>query len=285
MNLSPFAVKVRVMNSCRIITLLAISLVGCRQATPPTPAGKVLHVCNWHFVPKEHFVADLRSANDVRFTEQELAAQYAVFLDEVEAVQREQVEELRKLIREHGLKHVWLEGLTESRMLNFEELINKMKSVEAKSIPRIQGELNKVTELIASLDTGSPDLAEAKKAEAKLVALLQLQRERRLRIGAAGLLYMNGELEHVMPLDDDVTFAKANPVTPGGTVVFDVSANEDREDAVARRLRDAKEQVAVIVLGGGHQLSDNFRRSSRANVQYERIELPAWKTLMEQYGR
>lgn len=273
------------MYSCRIITLLAITLLGCSHATPPTVPSKVLHVCNWHYVSKDGFAADLRSANDAKLTDQELDAQYAMFLDEVEAVQREQVEELRKLIREHGLKHIWLEGLTESRMLNFEKLINKMKSVEAKSIPRIQGELNKVTELIASLDTGSPDLAEAKKAEAKLVALIQDQRERRLRIGAAGLLYMNGELERIMPLDDDAAFANANPVTPEGTVVFDVSANEDREDAVARRLRDAKERVSVIVLGGGHQLSDNFERNSRGYVQHERIELPAWKTLMEQYGR
>ncbi|WP_145096467.1 hypothetical protein [Anatilimnocola aggregata] len=170
-------------------------------------------------------------------------------------------------------------------MSDFEELIKQTKAIENENLPEANAELSKVRELLATLESDSPEAAAAREVEARLVALVQEQRERRLRIGAAGLLYMKGELERIMPLEDEAAFAKANPVTSEGKVVFDDAANDERQDAIAKRIIDAREPVSLIVLGGGHQLSDNFKRSSRTNVQYERIELPAWKTLMEQYGR
>ena len=98
MNLNHFAVKVRGMNSCRILASLAILFAGCQKtATPPPLPRQALHVCNWHYVPKDHFAADLKSAGDGQLSAEDLDAQYSEFLAEVEAVQAEQVAELRKL--------------------------------------------------------------------------------------------------------------------------------------------------------------------------------------------
>lgn len=286
LKLTRLAVKVLVMNSCRILAFLAIALAGCRQATtPPATPRQALHVCNWHYVSKEDFAADIQSAIDAQITEQELDAQFAEFLDEVEAVQLEQIDELRKLIREHSLKHVWLEGLSESRMSDFQELVRQTKAIENENLPKANAELSKVRELLATFESGSPEAGEAREVEARLVALVQEQRERRLRIGAAGLLYMKGELERIMPLEDEAAFAKANPVTSEGTVVFDDAANDARQDAIAKRIIDAHEQVSLIVLGGGHKLDENLWRLSKGTVYCQRIELPTWKMLMEKHGQ
>ena len=274
------------MNSCRILAFLAIALAGCRQATisPPVPR-QALHVCNWHYVPKDHFAADLKSVTDDQLSQEDMDAHYSEFLDEVEAVQREQIDELRKLIREHSLKHIWLEGLTESRMPDFEELIKQTKAIENESLPKVNAELSKARELLATFESGSAEAAEAREVEARLVALVQEQRERRLRIGAAGLLYMNGELERIMPLEDETAFAKANPVTSGGTVVFDDAANDSRQDAIARRIIDAHEPVSLIVLGGGHKIDGDLWQLSTGKVYCRRIELPHYKQLMEKHGQ
>jgi hypothetical protein len=43
---------------------------------------------------------------------QEIAAEYEQFLVDVETTQQAQLPILRRLIREHGLRHVYLEGIT-----------------------------------------------------------------------------------------------------------------------------------------------------------------------------
>ena len=200
-------------------------------------------------------------------------------------MQLEQIDELRKLIREHDLKHIWLEGLTESRMPDFEELIKQTRAIETESLPKVNAELSKVRELLATFESGSSEAGEAREVEARLVALVQEQRERQLRIGAAGLLYMNGELERIMPLEDEAAFAKANPVTSEGTVVFDDAANVEREGAIAKRIINAKEPISLIVLGGGHHLDGDLWQLSKGTVYCRRIELPEWKRLKEKHGQ
>lgn len=276
------------MKSCQTLTLLALTLAGCSQAPAPTPPPQprqALHVCNWHYIPKDHFAADLKSVGGGPLSDEDLNAQYCEFLAEVEAVQVEQVAEMRKLIHEHNLKHVWLEGLTESRMPDFKELIKQTKAFEKENLPKVNAELSKVRELLANLESDSPQAAEAREVQSRLVALVQEQRERRLRIGPAGLLYMAGEIERVMPLEDETAFSKANPVTREGTVVFDEVANAERDAAIARRIIDAKEPVSVIVLGGGHKLDGDLWQLSKGTVYCKRVELPKYKRLMEKYDQ
>lgn len=275
------------MRSCRILAFLAILFAGCSQVPAPTPPPlprQALHVCNWHYVPKDHFAADLKSGEG-QLSDEDLDAQYSEFLAEVEAVQAEQVAELRKLIREHNLKHVWLEGLTESRMQDFEELVRQAKAIENENLPKVHAELSKVHELLANLESDSPEAAEAREVEGRLVALAQEQRERRLRLGAAGLLYMTGEIERIVPLEDETAFAKANPVTSEVTVAFDDTANAERDAAIAQRIIDANEPVSLIVLGGGHRLDGDLSQLSKGTVNCQRIELPEYKRLMEKYDQ
>lgn len=256
------------MTSCQFITLLSITLAGCSQAPPQ----KIIHVCDWHYVPKEQFAADLRSANDARYTDEEIDEHYATFLSEVEQVQQEQVEELRKLIRDHGLKHVWIEGITDAENRDFEEIVSQVKAIEATNIPRLRRQLADTDELIAGMEarnrTGENDYVQAKSIRTHLLALKSEHREWLLKLGAAGKLRMSGELTAALPLDDEETHQAANPIKPDGTIHFDDAKIKAREEAMVKRLLAAKELVAVIVLGAGHDLSELLKSHS---VEYVRV--------------
>lgn len=53
------------------------------------------------------------------------------------------------------------------------------------------------------------------------------------------------------------------------SVVFDKKLEEKREDAIAKNLLKA-DGVAVIILGGGHDLSENIKRAG-GSCQHERV--------------
>lgn len=57
---------------------------------------RVIHVCDWHYVAKDVFAADLRSGGT--YSDENIEEIYAAHLDDVEAVQADQVEHLRSLI-------------------------------------------------------------------------------------------------------------------------------------------------------------------------------------------
>jgi hypothetical protein len=40
------------------------------------------------------------------------------------------------------------------------------------------------------------------------------------------MLYLNGEVERIMPLEDESAFTKANPVTSERTIVFEEAPND-----------------------------------------------------------
>ncbi|MEK6238261.1 MAG: hypothetical protein N2C14_26395, partial [Planctomycetales bacterium] len=99
---------------CIVLTLL---LIGCATSVPtepppgPTaaelkslpgvhavhvknasaPKTRIIHILDWHFVPKDDFAADLRSESDDPISDDEMDDLYDEFLDEVEAVQEEQM--------------------------------------------------------------------------------------------------------------------------------------------------------------------------------------------------
>jgi hypothetical protein len=93
--------------------------------------------------------------------------------------------------------------------------------------------------------------------------VLALREEHRidvLRFGVPGRQQAAGLIE-VLPLDDAVLLDKAKPVTPDGKVRLDAAVVAARNDAQVRvALKSGP--VAVIVLGGGHDLTPSVRRLS-----------------------
>jgi hypothetical protein len=78
----------------------------------PKPAHRIIHLRDWHHVPRDRFALDARQPAGKHLADAEVDALYAQHLLEVELVQVEQAAILECLNRHHGLRRVLVEGLT-----------------------------------------------------------------------------------------------------------------------------------------------------------------------------
>lgn len=83
-------------------------------------------------------------------------------------------------------------------------------------------------------------------------------------------MLISGELEDVLPLEDGEALEKAKPVTLSDGVKLDPVKVEARHDAQVK-LASAGGPVAVIVLGGAHDLSPSVRRLGSGKAEYLRV--------------
>jgi hypothetical protein len=91
-------------------------------------------------------------------------------------------------------------------------------------------------------------------------------REDRLRIGACCDLALEGQIG-IMPAESELAYHAADPVKPGG-LEFDAAANERRETALCETVL-RHDNVAVVILGAAHDLSDNVP----VECQYVRVSV------------
>lgn len=230
--------------------IFPLVLVGC--SSEPV---RIVHIKNWHWIPRESFAVELRN-DQPELTDLEIEARYARFLGDVEELQQEQVEVLRRLIQSSGLKSVFYEGVTAENHETYIDAVGRARK------------LRSVVSEAAELD--APELIdEAKRLQAEF-------RETLLQLGAVGRLMVDGDLSDVSPLDEADLLKTANPIQ-GGKIAFDAAADEAREDTMARRLMAAG-PVAVVILGGEHDLADNLRKVSRSHT-YTKLQTPKYLEL------
>jgi hypothetical protein len=167
------------------------------------------------------------------------ADEYDAFLNQVETVQQEQMKALRAL----GVKKVYMEGESEKTIVRFRERVKTLKEL------RLPTSDSPVDQLVR-----------------------ELYREDLLQIGAAGRLFLSGEIDEVAPLEDHQAWRAANPAK-NGKVEFNEEANKRREQVMVAKI--AKEKEAVIVLGSEHQLSKLLPK----DVAYTRVVVKSVKRL------
>lgn len=201
---------------------------------------RIVHLLNWHFIPKPLFAADLRSQSQRTLSDDEIDRRYARFLDDVEAIQQEQMEVFRRLIHEHGLRQVYYEGFSKAELPAFRQLVTALKRIERRQ-PRGETAIEQFLR-----DEYRNDL---------------------LRLGAPGRLLMSGELDAVLPVEDAALLKAANPVQNDGTVRLDEDVIRLRENAIVGHLLEGG-PVSVVVLGGAHDLSNNLPES----CEYIRVQ-------------
>src|SRR5262249_41503193 len=102
---------------------------------------------------------------------------------------------------------------------------------------------------------GAPGQGPGRRAE--LLGLLQEHRLDTLRFGAAGRLLVVGEVDAVLPLDEAELLDAARPIHYRGVVKADLFRGRARQDAQVRALQSGS--IALIVLGGAHDLPDSMR--------------------------
>jgi len=211
-------------------------------------------------------------------TEAEIDALHEEHLLQVELVQLEQAALLRCLAKHHGLRRLLAEGMTAEDVPLYPKRIAELCETElceaGKHLPAIHEQLAEVRPLLASMSAAGREqtqrYAKAKAVERELLGLLQQHRLDVLRFGAVGRLFAAGEVEGVLPLDDAQLLDAARPITAKGNVKGDPEKIRAREDAqVQAALKSGP--VAVIVLGGAHDLAESVRRAANGKVEYLRV--------------
>ena len=238
------------------------------------PTHRIVHIRDHHFVAWERFAADLQSVFDEPISEADMDDAYAAHLAEVEITQLYNQTLLLCLIDHHGLKSVYIGGLTDDDLPIFEAKIEAMRE-----LPRRIGVTRAWTEELKAMDDPETE-RHAAEFEQALDDWEHARRLDRLRIGAASQLYMDRKLESVLPADDAEAYAEANPITEDGAVDLDPQRIEAREDAIVRRLVDS-EGCKLLILGGAHDLSDNVARLGKGNVELIVVDTQAWERFGE----
>lgn len=202
---------------------------------------------NWHFVSKEDYVADLSDSSDGKLSEDEIEKRYLDFLNDVEAIQKEQKQILRFLIKHHKVQSVYMEGLTEKNLNAFNSFIKTLREFE---VPEGEGAFG--------------------------LFLKEQYRRDCLQMGAAAQLMISNELNSVLPLESAEAFQKANPVGKDGKIRFEKDKEEKREDEMLKILMKGQ-GIKVIVLGGSHDLTGNMERMKLDSVRYVRVSSNRYK--------
>lgn len=207
------------------------------------PTARVVHVADYHWVPPDLYDG---------------ALPYGDFLDRVELVQEQQGAMLAVLVKYHGLTEVWQEGLTEAGLGEYRATVEGLRKLwnQRERLAALHGQVRPEEPKAARALQDVADL------ERELQAVWDAQRPLRLQLGAPALLLARGELGEVLPLDDEVLWGKSKALDP-----HDVEA---REDYMVRAVLK-RGGVAVLVLGGGHDLADNIARLA-PGCEYARVE-------------
>jgi|GEM_PF-1343031 len=231
------------------------------------PTSRIIHLRDWHYVPRELYAIDMKAAHDRELTDDEIDRLHQELLLEVELVQIEQMAVLRCLIQHHGLKRVFSEGFSPKELEAYREKIAVLKAMDTEQVPQVRRQLDDVRKLIEGATGEQKEKVLA--IETQLVAMLDEHNHRLLEMGAAGRLLISGELEDVLPLEADGALEKANPVSPSGDVKIDPVKIEVRHDAqVKTAMKEGP--VAAIVLGGAHDLSASIQRRG-GDCEYLRV--------------
>lgn len=131
-----------------------------------------------------------------------------------------------------------------------------MREMEEKQITELRKELADVRDLLKGMEPKTERHDQAKEIEGEITGMLDQHKAQLLEHGAPGRLLIAGEIEEVLPLDDDDLLDRAKPVTPEGKLRFDMEKMMARHDAQVKAVLE-KGLFRLIVLGGSHDLSDN----------------------------
>jgi hypothetical protein len=229
------------------------------------PERVVVHLRDWHLVPRDAFDKDVKAAAGRDLSKDELDRLYAEHLDAVESVQKQLDAILRRLAASHRGLPVYVEGLTDDGVNVFKLKATALSDVGAEQIPEARRSLAEARKL-----KGQVAAELAKRCE----SLIARHRSESLELGAVLGPCAEGLVE-VRALDDAEALKAAEPRWLGGEL-FDPAAVRAREDAMARRLADAKEPLVVALLGGGHDLGAPLSLHA-PKVRYVRLTVDAYR--------
>ncbi len=215
------------------------------------PTQRIVHLIDHPLPTKEEFLFCLRKMADGGTNSNQLDSLYEDYLQQIELIQVEQMVVLRCLIKHHGLRQVFAEGVTQ---VNLPLYRNKVASLRESG-------------------TGT-----AKEVGERRLDLLE--------IGAAGQLFMLGELQEVLPLDDPDFIVQS-------AIKRDLVSTIDKMSYVHSKIHQQKTGEALdhqihtilnhgsfgLIVGDDHDLTENVYRISGGKCQYIRVKTKWWNEI------
>lgn len=237
------------------------------------PTHRIIQLRDRHFVPKDDFAIELRSSSNQPLADEEIDRQYREFIAEVDSIQEEEMELLRVLIKNHGLKRIHAEGFSEKDLPAYQEKIASLKTLESNQITRLKKQLQEVREVLADKPS-----SEARSVEAKILAMLADFQVHLIEMGAAGRLLIDGEIEEVLPIEDAEALEKANPITRDNKVRLEQAKITERHDAIVRNALKSG-PLCLMILGGEHDLTESVNRLGGGKCEYIRVTTKRYKEI------
>jgi hypothetical protein len=227
------------------------------------PARRLIHLRDFHYVPRDLFALELRGQGAI--SEEEMDLRYQEHLLQVELVQLEQLALLRCLARRHGLRRVCVEGMTPEGVKNFREMVAAHKKVETGLYEQLQD----VHGILQDAKEGTERHAKAKEITKEVLGLLEGFQLDVLPLGTAGRLLLSGDVEEVLPLDDARLLDEAKPIDLAGRFRLDPAKLSARHDGQVRAALK-RGAFALVILGGAHDLTESLRGTYGGNCRQPR---------------
>lgn len=255
-------------------TLPGVVRVDVSVSPGTKPTHRIVHLLDWHFVPRDLFAIDQKAVSATPLDEDAIDSLFREHLFDVERIQLEHTAIVRCLARHHHMRSLYSEGLTTEGVQGFLERIAVLRAMSHGDIPKLRSHLQDVRQL------KSDGTGKAVAIEQQILGMLEDHRRRVLEVGIPGRLLMDGHIASVLPLDDASSLRNAKPITPKGELKPDSVKVEARERAIVTQLLKG-DGVAVIVLGGSHDLSSSVRQLSGGTCEYIRVTTRRFAALVE----
>jgi hypothetical protein len=221
----------------------------------PKPTHLIIRLRDWHAL-------DLRQAAGKPLSDEEVDGLHAEHLLEVELVQLEQATVLKCLTKHHRLRRVLCEGLTAQGVAVYKAKVDALRELDRR-LPDLRRQLREL----------SPEQREG--LEKEVDGLDNEVRRGLVELGAPARLLLAGNLDGVLPLDDEDALRQSNPGTPDGRIKEDHDKVRAREDATVKLALD-NAPFSLLILEGDHDLSKSVRRASNA-TEYVRVTTTRYK--------
>lgn len=229
-----------------------------RLLTPLWPTHRIIHIADWHYVSRERFRNYHRLRTDEGYTE---------YVHDLEELRAAQYRLLHMLVDRHGLRQVFAEGESIESLDRCARAIDWLRRAEA------MGDGNELRErlraAIDQADANGEDSTGIRKQE----QLLEVANGYRLNLGAAHELAAASPCVDILPTENRIAFKAA--LQAGEWVAL----NATREDAIVTNLLHVP--CAVIVLGGGHDLSSAIKRIGGGRCEYLKVSVAGESALLD----
>jgi hypothetical protein len=204
------------------------------------PTHRIIHLRDWHYVPRDLYAVGLQASSRRRLTEEEIDRLHEELCLEVEIVQLEHLALLRCLTRFYGLTRVFSEGLTPGDVPEYHERIRLLRDVEAGKMPQLREQLEATRTLKKGMvqhgRENTENYRQASDVESDLMGLMWGHKQQLLEVGIPGRLLIAEDIAEVLPLEDADLLEAAKPVTPNGKLKVDAMKVNARRMPWSRQL-------------------------------------------------